>query len=40
MVYRGEEENIYPRRARLHHVMREIRNDHSGDPFVHLLSIK
>ena len=39
-VYWGGEENTHPTRARLHHVMREIRNDHAGDPFVHLLSVK
>jgi hypothetical protein len=34
-VYGGGEENIDPTRALLQHVMREIWNDHSGDPFVH-----
>lgn len=31
------EENIHPTRAPLHHVMPEIWNDHSGDPFVRQL---
>jgi hypothetical protein len=31
------EENIHPTRAPLHDAMREIWNDHSGDPFVRQL---